>query len=53
VDQGLLGQSNYDRLKSGEVSREEMTRDYLAGMTDNYAIDLFDRFLAPKVVSRW
>ncbi len=44
----LLPQQYLDALECPENCREQIVCDYIAGMTDNYAVKMYEKFFVPK-----
>ena len=44
----LLPQYSQERIRQGTESREQAVCDYIAGMTDHYAIETYKEIFIPK-----
>jgi len=44
----LLPDQFLDRIKNGMETEEQTVCDYIAGMTDNFAVKKFEEFFVPE-----
>ncbi len=53
TDERLLPRRTRERLAAGEDAREQVICDFLAGMTDRHAMDLYNTLFQPYEPSLW
>ena len=44
----LMPEQFLNMLENGAASREQISCDYIAGMTDSYAVHTFEEYFIPK-----